>query len=63
MLPRNLEQQRKPGPAAQLPPAECDVCRSLVHERQLAEARGDWHKVSDLNTELKNHPHVKRGQQ
>ncbi|GAU70813.1 hypothetical protein SSP35_23_00030 [Streptomyces sp. NBRC 110611] len=58
MPPRSLERHRKPEPAK--PPAECDVCRSSVHERQLAEARGDWHKVSDLNAELGNHPHAKR---
>ncbi|MFF4604483.1 hypothetical protein ACFY12_17370 [Streptomyces sp. NPDC001339] len=68
MQPTSPERQRTMPPPvhlsqpkpAQKPPAECDVCRSLVHERQLAEARGDWFKVADLNTELSNHPHAKR---
>lgn len=38
------------------PAAECDVCRALVHERQVAEAQGNLSKVSDVNIELRNHP-------
>ncbi|MEV7376927.1 hypothetical protein [Streptomyces lydicus] len=38
------------------PAAQCDVCQALVHQRQLAEARGDMSKVTDLNIELRNHP-------
>lgn len=38
------------------PSAECDVCQALLHQRQLAAARGDMSKVTDLNIELRNHP-------
>ncbi|GAU68430.1 hypothetical protein SSP35_07_02320 [Streptomyces sp. NBRC 110611] len=48
-----------PRPAPE-PAPSCDVCAALVHERRLAEAREDRSKVSDLNIELRNHPHEGR---
>ncbi|MEU9124370.1 hypothetical protein AB0C96_31690 [Streptomyces sp. NPDC048506] len=42
--------------SAPKPAAECDICQALVHERQLAEARGNKTKVVDLNLELRSHP-------
>ncbi|MGD3112647.1 hypothetical protein [Streptomyces sp. YGL11-2] len=48
-----------PRPAPK-PAASCDICRALVHERQLADARGDKTKVVDLNIELRNHPEHQR---
>lgn len=42
------------------PSVECDICAALVHERQLAEARGDMSKVTGLNIELRNHPEHQR---
>lgn len=38
------------------PAAGCDVCRALVHQRQLAEARGSQSQITALNAELRNHP-------
>ncbi|KIZ17933.1 hypothetical protein [Streptomyces natalensis] len=47
-------------PNSQPAAAECDICKALVHQRQTAEARGDWSKVADINIELRNHPHKGR---
>ncbi|GLW16878.1 hypothetical protein Stsp01_36210 [Streptomyces sp. NBRC 13847] len=45
--------EARPGPK---PAAESDVCQALLHQWQLAEARDDMSKVTELNVELRNHP-------
>ncbi|GGJ55409.1 hypothetical protein GCM10010121_077510 [Streptomyces brasiliensis] len=42
------------------PASECDVCRALDRERSEARAKGEMSKVSDLNVEIRNHPHKGR---
>ena len=58
-----------PGPPIDLPlrfetdpePADgCDVCAALDKEREAARARGDMSKVSDMNVEIRQHPHKQR---
>lgn len=39
----------------------CDVCAALDKERGEAKAEGDGSKVSDLNVEIRSHPHEWRG--
>ncbi len=39
------------------PVADCDVCQALGNQRSEARARCDMSKVSDLNIEIRNHPH------
>jgi hypothetical protein len=57
--------------AASSPPADlfmtapepvpgCDVCGALAIERSEARRRGDLSKVSDVNVEIRKHPHAKR---
>ncbi|QRX97537.1 hypothetical protein [Streptomyces noursei] len=41
-----------PGPAP-----GCDVCAALSEQREQARKRRDMSKVSDLNIEIRNHPH------
>lgn len=43
------------------PVADCDVCQALDKQRSEARAEGDMSKVSDLNVEIRNHPHRGRG--
>lgn len=58
-----------PGPPVELPlrldgdpPPEpgCDVCSALDRERSEARGDRDMSKVSDLNVEIRNHPHKGR---
>ncbi|MGR8010376.1 hypothetical protein [Streptomyces hypolithicus] len=45
------------------PPAvNCDVCQALSEERREARAKGDMSRVSDVNVEIRQHPHKKRRQ-
>ncbi|MFF0630674.1 hypothetical protein [Streptomyces sp. NPDC004296] len=39
------------------PVAGCDVCEALSGERTKALAKGDRSKVSDVNVEIRDHPH------
>lgn len=42
------------------PPAPgCGVCAALAKERGEAAAEGDGSRVSDLNVEIRNHPHAR----
>ncbi|MFF0790210.1 hypothetical protein [Streptomyces spiralis] len=42
------------------PVAGCDVCGALAAEREEARQQGDLSKVSDVNVEIRKHPHPKR---
>lgn len=42
------------------PVASCGVCAALGKERGEARAGGDGSRVSDLNVEIRNHPHAGR---
>jgi hypothetical protein len=59
-----------PGPPVELPlrldgdprpVADCDVCQALDKQRSEARAQREMSKVSDLNVEIRNHPHKGRG--
>ncbi|TGB00579.1 hypothetical protein E2651_28765 [Streptomyces sp. MZ04] len=52
-LPLRLEGDPQPVP-------DCDVCGALSAERSEARTMGDMSKVSDVNIEIRNHPHRKR---
>lgn len=39
------------------PVSDCDVCQALNGERAEARAKSDLSKVSDVNVEIRNHPH------
>lgn len=52
-LPLRLEGDPHPAPG-------CDVCGALSGERSEARAAGNMSKVSDVNVEIRNHPHGKR---
>ncbi|WP_330175184.1 hypothetical protein OG875_17665 [Streptomyces sp. NBC_01498] len=47
-------------PSDPAPVAGCDVCQALGGERGEARAKGDLSKVSDVNVEIRQHPHEKR---
>ncbi|WTC80923.1 hypothetical protein OG891_21350 [Streptomyces sp. NBC_01637] len=58
-----------PGPPAELPQSfetdplpvpGCDVCAALVRARAAARSAGDMSNVSDLNVEIRRHPHGTR---
>ncbi|MCL7490103.1 hypothetical protein M8I34_01300 [Streptomyces sp. MCA2] len=51
-LPLRLEACPEPVP-------DCDVCSALASERNEAHARRDMSKVSDVNVEIRRHPHKK----
>lgn len=38
----------------------CGVCASLGRQREAARSAGDLSKVSDINVEIRNHPHGER---
>lgn len=42
------------------PVGGCDVCQALSEERSRAQTKGDLSKVSDVNVEIRQHPHKKR---
>jgi hypothetical protein len=42
------------------PEPGCDVCGALAGERRRARAEGDLSRVSDVNVEIRRHPHAKR---
>ena len=55
-----------PGPPVDLlhgfsadpsPVADCDVCQALGTARTEARTLGDLSKVSDMNVEIRRHPH------
>ncbi|UQA95084.1 hypothetical protein [Streptomyces halobius] len=52
-LPLRLDSDPPPVPG-------CDVCMALSEERSEAQANGDMSKVSDVNVEIRSHPHKKR---
>ncbi|MEU9879889.1 hypothetical protein [Streptomyces phaeochromogenes] len=52
-LPLRLDTDPPPVP-------ECDVCAALDQERSEARGKGDMSKVSDLNVEIRSHPHKGR---
>ncbi|GAA2933826.1 hypothetical protein [Streptomyces enissocaesilis] len=52
-LPLRLDADPSPQPG-------CDVCGALAAERGEARAVGDMSKVSDVNVEIRQHPHAKR---
>lgn len=54
-LPLRLDTDPPPVPG-------CDVCGALSEERSEARAMGDMSKVSDMNVEIRNHPHKERRQ-
>ncbi|OON81794.1 hypothetical protein GBW32_30565 [Streptomyces tsukubensis] len=43
------------------PAPGCDVCGSLVSQRQAARDRGDLSAATDADVEIRNHPHRTRG--
>ncbi|MCX5423164.1 hypothetical protein OHA48_27285 [Streptomyces sp. NBC_00114] len=43
------------------PDVDCDVCQALGRQRSEARAQRDMSKVSDLNIEIRNHPHQGMG--
>ncbi|WP_079052691.1 hypothetical protein [Streptomyces regalis] len=43
------------------PDTDCDVCQALDEQRSEARAKRDMSKVSDLNIEIRNHPHRGKG--
>jgi hypothetical protein len=45
-----------------LPVPGCDVCGALDRERREARGKGDMSKVSDVNVEIRDHPHKAKGQ-
>lgn len=45
------------GDLEPVPVDGCDVCGALANERDGARDRGDMSKVSDVNIELRAHPH------
>ena len=47
-----------PGPWP-APRPDCDVCGALAQQREHARRRGDLSKVTDLNIEMRAHPHRK----
>jgi hypothetical protein len=57
-----------PGPPVELllplaPPAPvrgCDVCTALVKQRQEARDRGDLSAATDVDVEIRSHPHGRR---
>lgn len=49
-LPLRLDSDPAPVPG-------CDICGALTSERENARGKGDMSKVSDLNVELRSHPH------
>lgn len=48
-----------PGPEP-VPVVGCGVCSALNEERREARRASDMSKVTDINIELRNHPHDKR---
>ncbi|MFE7750787.1 hypothetical protein [Streptomyces sp. NPDC057428] len=38
----------------------CDVCNALAKARDTARSAGDMSKVSDMNVEIREHPHGTR---
>lgn len=52
-LPLRLDTDPPPKPG-------CDVCGALASERDEARATGNMSKVSDVNVEIRQHPHAKR---
>ncbi|GGN49953.1 hypothetical protein GCM10011579_004230 [Streptomyces albiflavescens] len=52
-LPLRLDADPPPG-------AGCDVCDALDRERIEAQGKGDMSKVSDINIEIRSHPHKGR---
>ncbi|MFC7264526.1 hypothetical protein [Streptomyces lutosisoli] len=46
--------------AEPLPVPGCDVCSALDQERSEARGKGDMSKVSDINVEIRSHPHEGR---
>ncbi|MEU8693014.1 hypothetical protein [Streptomyces sp. NPDC048665] len=49
-LPLRLDADPKPA-------ADCRVCQALDKQRSEARAKHNMSKVSDLNIEIRNHPH------
>ncbi|MFD6416166.1 hypothetical protein [Streptomyces sp. NPDC060194] len=38
----------------------CETCASLVEQREIARARGDFSAVTDADVEIRHHPHPGR---
>ncbi|RSO28306.1 hypothetical protein DMH15_28125 [Streptomyces sp. WAC 06725] len=51
-LPLRLGRDPDPEPG-------CDVCGALARERDTARGTGNMSKVSDVNVEIRRHPHPK----
>lgn len=52
-LPQSFETEPLPVPG-------CDVCGALARARAAARAAGDMSNVSDMNVEIRRHPHGTR---
>ncbi|MFF4606646.1 hypothetical protein ACFY12_28420 [Streptomyces sp. NPDC001339] len=68
MPPAGPERQRTMTPPVHLgvpkpdpePAPGCDVCGALARQREDAQRSGDMSMASDLNIEMRNHPHRRR---